>query len=167
MISRVVAGQLPVLLNPVSLGWLVNWREEGYFLDRTIQGAKERGIASAAVAPMSFNPRDHAQWPAGWEQDALNYRALEWWDTDRAAGVVKMIAQCLAILATGTPLYIAYNWWSHALECVGMRWNASKTNGIVWTIKNSHNEEDVIELADSKGVPDEAYGVRSVSWQVA
>jgi hypothetical protein len=69
-----------------------------------------------------------------------------------------MIQHCLSILAYGRPLQIAYSWWGHALNLVAIRWDETVVNNIVWVIRNSHNESDVIELVGSKGVPDEAYG---------
>ena len=155
---RAAEGQPPVRLSPFSLGWLVNWRNSGYYCDRAIAGARERGIAPADYVPeYELNRR---RFKDGWEQEAKKYRPLEWWDVDTSRGQKDVIRQCLTILATGRPLYIAYNWWGHALECVGMRWDGSK---VIWQVWNSHGD-GVIELAGSRGVPDEAYGVRATSW---
>jgi hypothetical protein len=41
---------------------------------------------------------------------------------------------------------------------VAIKWDESALNNIVWVLRNSHNENDVIELTGSRGVPDEAYG---------
>jgi len=155
---RAAEGQPPVRLSPFSLGWLVNWRNSGYYCDRAIAGARERGIAPADYVPEYELNR--CRFKDGWEQEAKKYRPLEWWDVDTSRGQKDVIRQCLTILATGRPLYIAYNWWGHALECVGMRWDGSK---VIWQVWNSHGD-GVIELAGSRGVPDEAYGVRATSW---
>ncbi len=104
--------------------------------------------------------RAYKQYADGWETDALQYRLAEAWDTDRSSEAT-MIRHCLSILATGTPLYIAYNWWGHALECVGLRWDESERNNLVWQSRNSHDEDDLIELTGAKAVPDEAYGIRA------
>jgi hypothetical protein len=158
MDAREAEGQKPVRLAPTSLGWLVRWRNQGYYLDGAIEGANKRGIAPAEYVPdLSISP---SRFKPGWEEAAKLYRPLEWWDTNRRAGTDAFIGQCLAILRTGRPLYIAYNWWGHALECVALEW---KSGGVVWTLRNSHGERDVIELAGSRGIPDEAYGVRAIT----
>ena len=74
-----------------------------------------------------------------------------------------MIQHSVSILATGTPLYVAYNWWGHALECVGVEWDESVAYNIVWVLRNSHNEADFIRLTGSRGVPSEAYGIRATA----
>lgn len=161
MDCRALEGQTPVRLSPFSLGWLAGWKNRGFFCDEAIAGARERGIASEAFVPQhNLKPSSFKE---GWEKDALRYRPLEWWDTRRASGDVEMIRQCLSILATGRALYVGYNWWGHALEVCGMEWDEAEPNGIVWLLRNSHGEDDVIRLSGEKGIPDEAYGVRATS----
>jgi hypothetical protein len=161
MDCRALENQEPVRLAPFSLGWLTSWRNRGYYCDEAIAGARERGIASAAFVPeYVLNPNSFGK---GWEEDALKYRPLEWWDTRRQSGDLEMIRQCLSILATGRALYVGYNWWGHALEVCGMDWDETQPNNIVWLLRNSHGEDDVIRLTGAKGIPDEAYGVRATS----
>lgn len=153
--TRAVEGQAPVKLGPFSLGWLVNWRNQGYYLDRTIAALRDRG-----AAPESFCPEyvlEPQKFKVGWEQEALKYRLLGTWDTRRSEGTVKMIQQALAILKTGRPGYIAYDWWGHALQCAGLVWDESQPNNVGWALFNSH-KDGLIELAGSRGVPDEFYG---------
>jgi len=156
MDCRAREGKPTVLLSPVTLGWLVNWAPRGHYLGSAVRGAMERGIA-----PLSYTPdphsRNHRGYKPGWEDAALGFRLAEAWDTD----VRDMIRHCLTILSTGTPLYIAYNWWRHALACVGVLWDESQPNNLVWLIRNSHNESDVIEMTGSRAVPDEAIGIRA------
>ncbi len=155
---RAVEGQPAIRLSPFSLGWLVGWRNSGYFCDRAIAGARERGIAPVDYVPeYVLNP---SRFRPGWEAEAKRFRPLEWWDVNTGRGKQETIRQCLTILATGRPLYVAYMWWGHALECVGMRYEAG---GVVWQLWNSHGD-GVIEIAGTRGVPDEAYGVRATSW---
>ena len=149
-------GRATVHLSPVSLGWTVNWRNDGNYLESAIGGLRERGVCSMEFTPDPYSLRPN-RFKAGWEADALKYRLGEVWDCDPQ----KMIQHALTILATGTPLYIAYNWWGHALECVGLRWDERELNNVVWIIRNSHGEDDVIELTGTRGVPDEAYGLRA------
>ena len=154
---RALEGQKPVRLSPFSLGWLVNWRNSGYFCDRAIKGARERGIAPADYVPeYVLDPR---RFKPGWQEEAKKYRPLEWWDVNTNTNNREIIRQCLAILSTGRPLYVAYNWWSHALVCVGMKWEKS---GVTWQLWNSHGD-GCIEFSGSRGVPDEAYGVRATT----
>lgn len=158
---RAVEGQKPVRLSPFSLGWLVGWKNRGFYCDEAIAGANEKGIAPEEYVPQyQLKP---AKFKEDWEKAALNFRPLEWWDTRRADGDVEMIQQCLSILSTGRPLYVGYNWWGHALEVCGMEWDESQPNGIVWVLRNSHDEDDVITLTGDKGIPDEAYGVRATT----
>lgn len=145
-----------VELAPVSMGYLVNWRNAGNYLESMIDGLKKTGVCSAEFVPdpFSMNPR---KFKAGWDEDRLNYRLGEVWDCDPR----RMLQHSLSVLRTGTPLYIAYNWWGHALEVVAIRWDESQRDNVVWVIRNSHNEDDVIELTGANGVPDEAYGFRA------
>jgi len=157
VLARAAEGQPTVRLSPTSLGWLVGWRNRGFYCDEAIRGARERGIAPAEYAPEGvLSPSKFKQ---GWEQEALRYRPLEWWDIRTGRSDRETIQQALTVLATGRALYVAYNWWGHALCCVGMLWE----KGAVWQLWNSHGD-GVIEIAGSRGVPDEAYGVRATSW---
>jgi len=156
MDCRAREGRETVLLAPVSLGWLVNWRNRGNYLESAIRGARERGIAPAEYVPDPHS-LSHRSYRDGWEEAAMRYRLGETWDCDPS----RMIQHAISVLATGTPLYIAYNWWGHALECCGIRWDERERYNVVWQIRNSHNEDDLIELTGTRGVPDEAYGVRA------
>jgi hypothetical protein len=153
---RAREGKPTVQLSPVSMGYLVNWRNAGNYLESMIGGLKEHGVCEASFTPdlHSIRPKSFKD---GWEANALKYRLGEVWDCDPR----NMLQHALSVLATGTPLYIAYNWWGHALECVGIRWDTREKDNVVWIIRNSHDEDDVIELTGNKGVPDEAYGFRA------
>ena len=147
-----------VQLAPVTMGWLVNWRNVGNYLESYIQGAREKGVAPASCVPDDAwhtpNPR---RFDSCWENERAKYRLDKVWDTSRN----DMLRHCLSILCYGRPLYIAYNWWGHALDMVGMYWDESESYNIVCQIRNSHNEDDVIELTGSRMIPDEAYGFAS------
>lgn len=159
MTTRAMESKETVLLAPVSMGWLVNWANRGNYLESYIRGAREKGVAPANYCGgiNSTNRRPNT-YEDGWEEARASYRLDQVWDTNPRAGDQTMIQHCLSILCYGRSLFIAYNWWGHALECVGIRWDESEQNNIVWQIRNSHNENDVIELTGSRGVPDEAYG---------
>jgi hypothetical protein len=87
------------------------------------------------------------------------YRLDKVWDTRSSA----MTQQCISILCYGRSLYIAYMWWGHAVELVGVRYNGST---LEWLISNSHNEPDVIVLTGSRAVPSEAYAFVSTKFVV-
>jgi len=161
MDCRAVEGKPTVMLSPVSMGWLVGWKDRGNYLEDYIQGVRKEGVAPVDWVDGDINStnRNPRSYKTGWDTERKKYRLDEVWDTDARNGDKTMILHCATILAsTARPLYIAYNWWGHALECVGIRWDESKQNNVVWQIRNSHNESDLIELDGSRGVPDEAYG---------
>jgi len=136
---------------------LVNWRNSGYYCDRAIAGAREKGIAPVEYVPeYQLNPN---KFKPGWQQEALKYRPIEWWDTGGTKQ--QMLKQVVSILATGRPLYVAYNWWGHALEMCGLVWDESKSYNLIFYLRNSHDESDVIAMTGYNAIPDEAYGVRA------
>ena len=145
-----------VRLAPESLGWLVNWRNTGYYMDKTIQAVREKGIAPAEYVPhLSIRPN---QYRPGWQEAALSFRLMEWWDINCRASDSTIWGQALAILRVGRPLYLGFMRWpggAHAVEGVGMNW---KNGRPTWLIQNSHND-GVIEIQNL--MPDEAYGPRA------
>lgn len=152
-------GKPVLLLSPVSMGRLVGWKNEGNYLESMIQWLKERGPCEMSFTP-DMHSRDYRNYKPGWEENGLLYRLHEAYDADNSSKA-KMIQHAISILNTGIGGYIAYNWWGHALELVGLRWDETQVNNLVWIIRNSHNEDDVIELTGNRGVPDELYGLRS------
>jgi hypothetical protein len=147
------------LLSPVSMGYLVNWKDQGNYLESMITGLKDHGVCEARFTPdmLSRNPKTFL---AGWEENAYLNRLKEAWDCDNSAPKT-MIQHSISVLGTGSPIYIAYNWWGHALECCGVRWDETQVNNLVWLIRNSHNENDIIEMVGNKAVFDEAYAFRA------
>jgi len=164
MDCRAREGKPTVTLSPVSLGWLVNWASRGNYLESAIRGARERGVCAMEYTPDPHS-RNHRNYRDGWEDNALKHRIAEVWDLDTRSNAA-MIQHSITVLATATPLYIAYNWWNHALQCCGLRWDESQPYNLVWQIRNSHNESDIIELTGSRAVPDEAYGIRATLTEV-
>lgn len=159
--QRAREGKPTVQLAPVSLGFTVNWAKTGNYLQSAIKGATERGICESKYVPDQHS-RSYRQYKDGWIENALLHRLAESWDADHRS-TAAMIQHSVSILATGTPLYVAYNWWGHALECVGVEWDESVAYNIVWVLRNSHNEADLIRLTGSRGVPSEAYGIRATA----
>lgn len=149
MTTRAAEAKPTVLLAPVSMGYLVGWQNRGNYLSSFIQGARKDGICPAPNGDFNSTNRSSSYWA---EVNQRNlYRLDKVWDTRSSA----MTQHCISILCYGRSLYIAYNWWGHALELVGIRY---ENNQLQWDISNSHNEPDVITLTGSRAIPDEAYG---------
>lgn len=152
-------GKPTKLLSPVSLGWTVGWQNRGNYLMSAINGMKERGVCE-----MEYTPNPHSlnyrQYKEGWEENALKYRLAEWWDLDNRSDS-RMVQHLVTVLASGVPVYVAHNWWGHALSIVSLNWDESLSYNMAFVHRNSHNEPDVIELTGGRGIPDEAYGIRA------
>lgn len=161
MDTRAREGRIHVDLVPESLGHCVGWRNRGNYLDSALRGATERGIGSRAFCPgpHGIDPR---KFHSGWEENALKYRLAETWDLDNS-NKRAMVRHAISVLCTGTPIYIAYNWWGHALQCTGVRWNEAMPYHVEWLNHNSHDEDDLIIMTGNRGVFDEAYGIRATS----
>ena len=156
---RVMQGQPFVELCPNSLGWLVNWRNRGYYPSEAIQGTTEKGVCSMEFGRYdSINPR---HFKAGWEEDCANYRTAEWFDCHRNTER-EMLRQVVSLLLAGCPCYIAHNWWSHALMIDAIQWNERSLYNIDLVHLNSHGDGHII-LSGHKGIPDECYGLSSVT----
>jgi len=145
MTTRAMEDKDTVILSPVSMGYLVNWADRGNYLESFIQGAREDGVYPG---PLNSLDRNRNSWP--FDDKRKLYRLDKVWDTNKSS----MKQHCISGLTYGRSGYIAYNWWGHALELVGLR----IVNGEwQWDISNSHNEPDVITLTGSKAIPDECY----------
>ena len=160
MDCRAREGKPVPLLSPVTLGWLVGWQNQGNYLDDALRGVRERGIAEMAYTP-AMHSLDYLGYKSGWEENGLQYRLEEVWDCNNFSDAA-MIQHAITILATGTALYVGYYWWGHAVQCCGVKWDETEENNLVWLIRNSHNENDVIEMVGTRAVPDDAFGVRAM-----
>lgn len=150
MTTRAVEGKDLQYLAPVSMGYLVNWRNAGNYLSSYIKGAREQGVCPAADwSEVNSTNRSSRYWDE--VNQRAKYRLDKVWDTSSR----DMTRHCLSILCYGRSLYIAYNWWGHALELVGIRMDGRTME---WLISNSHGESDVIVLTGGRAIPDEAYG---------
>lgn len=149
-------GKPTPLLSPVTMGRVVGWRNVGNYLEHFVAGLKKYGVAEMRFTPdpHSLKPRTYLE---GWEDNALEYRLAEAWDTRKA----DMVQHALSILATGTPGYAAWNHLGHAMEVVSVEWDERQVNNLRWIIRNSHNEPDVIVMTGRNAVPDELIGLRA------
>lgn len=149
MTTRAMEDKDTVLLAPVSMGYLVNWADRGNYLGSFIKGAREQGICPAVDGNLNDLRRSASVWNAVGQREKFRLGVV--WDTRSSA----MTQHCISILCYGRSLYIAYSWWGHAVELVGIQ----VVNGVYqWLISNSHNESDVIILTGSRAIPSEAYG---------
>jgi len=158
MNCRAREGKETVMLAPVSMGWLVNWRNKGNYLESFIRGVQERGIAPASYVPDQHSPNPR-KFKKGWEAAALNFRLPEKsvWDCDPG----KMLQHCLSQLKLGVSLYSAWNRLFHAMSVVGLLWDETKYNNVVWQVRNSHNETEPIHMSGRNAEPDESFGFNS------
>jgi len=146
-------------LGPASLGRIVGWKNRGNYLSSAIRGAMERGIARADLVPDgTLSPRNFGD---GWQDDALNHKPHEFTDTDRSSEKF-MAQQCASLLVAGLPLYLAFNWWGHAIAGMGVEWDEREKHNLRWVNWNSHGDGR-IEMTGSPGVPSEAYAVRTTT----
>jgi hypothetical protein len=160
---RATENKETVMLAPVSMGWLVNWRQNGYYLDDSIRGLRERGIAPADAVgddPNSTN-RDPDSYDDDWKEKAKQFRLVEVWDTDTRASDKYIIQQIGTILTSGRSGYFAINSMGHAMSMPGIWWDESKYLNVRFGVRNSHNESDIIETDGARWVPDEFYGMVS------
>jgi len=147
-------------LAPVSLGWTVNWRNAGNYLTDAIQAATTKG-----VAPLELVDHQHSRSPSryktGWDRARLHFRLTETFDVNITRDEIYVLRQILTILATGTPGYMAHNWWMHALMDVAFRWNPNVRNKVEIGKYNSHND-GLIWMSGSRAIADEWYGLRAM-----
>ena len=158
---RLLEGQEYIALSGTGLGELVKWRNVGNWLSSAIEGASTLGVPSRAVAPeTTINPRNFKD---NWKEDRKNYRLLEWFDTigpgSRNQDEEEHVAQCVSLLLSSSPGFVAYNWWGHAVMAAGLVWDARERHNLRWVIWNSWNDGR-LELIGRKGVPDEFYAPR-------
>lgn len=158
---RAIHGLETVPLAPVSMGYLVGWANRGNYLESFIRGAREQGICPAPDGNVNDLNRSSSFWRQH-DDKRKNFRLDKVWDIDTRSGDRKSVQQALSCLVFGCPIYIAYNWWSHALELVSMTYDSSKLNNVIFGIRNSHNEDDIILMEGSKAVPDEMYAFVSL-----
>lgn len=151
MTTRAVEGKPTVMLAPASMGYLVGWANRGNYLESYIKGAREQGVCPAQDGNWNTTNRSKSYWD-GFADKRKLYRLKDVWDTD----VRNMTQHCVTGLCAGCSGYIAYDWWSHALELVGIRYVNGKME---WDISNSHASDNgkLITLTGSRAVPSECF----------
>ena len=154
MTCRAMEDKETVKLAPVSMGYLVGWKNRGNHLQSGIKGFREDGICPAPDGNMNSTNRSASYWAQYAEQRKL-YRLDKVWDTNARAGDAVMKQHCLSILVYGRSGYAAWNHLMHAMEVLSIRIE----NGVwYWDISNSHNSPEILTMTGSLAVPDEFYG---------
>jgi len=165
MTCRAIERKPTVVLSPVAAGWTVDWRNVGNYLEDAVKAVRERGLPE-----MRYTPNPHSRKPStfleGWEENALQYRLGDTWDTPNDS-IASRIQYMISILKTGTTIYDAHNWWGHATSVVGVEWDESQKNNLRVIERNSHDEDDLIELTGDRAIPDEMIGICSSLTAVA
>ena len=146
------------LLSPVSGGKFVGWRNVGNTLVSFVRGSQEYGICDAENGEVN----DFRNSGSVWDSKPRTVKLGSVWELDCRSGVDYTVQQMITCLCLGIPLYIAYLWWSHALEIVGIRYVPGKYKNIVVILRNSHGETNFIELEGSKCIPYEIFAFGSV-----
>lgn len=171
MTLRCVLGLSPVLLAPVSMGYLVGWANRGNYLASWLKGAREKGIVPVQGGETSLDEwpdvsvnssnRSSSFW-GQYDDHRNNFRLDEVWDVNTRGGEVRTAQEVLTSLTMGAPNYIAHNYWSHALQIECMAWDTGAPNNLLWGHLNSHNNNKVLWLEGTRGSPDESYPFISV-----
>lgn len=157
--TRAMENKTTVPLAPVGMGWLVNWRSAGYYLDDSIKGLRDRGCPPATAVggdPNSTN-RNPNSYSNDWKEQALKYRLGETWDT-RTGNDKYTIQQLATIITSGRSGYFAINAMSHAMSYTGLHWDEASYLNVKFGVRNSHNEPAPIITSGARWVCDELYG---------
>ena len=144
MAVRAIMSQPFVQLSAESLAECTGYRNAGYYLDRAIEYAANKGIASRLTVPQ--NKITVSQWDPKYADERQNYMPLEWWDL----GGKDVWAETVTALLQGWGCYVGYSWWRHAVFLDMLRVNNGK---IEVHTPNSHGPGNDAWLSGSKAIP--------------
>lgn len=155
---RAIENRETTMLSPVSLGELVNWRSQGYFLDETVAHLIKYGVAPASSVDGNFNSTNrnpNTFSDPNWKTTRLDYRLEEAIDLDTYHVDDKfIIRQFATAISSGRSVYYAINSMSHAMSITGMEFSESSYLNIRWKVRNSHNDL-LLTTEGSRWMPDE------------
>lgn len=160
MTCRALEDKETVILSPVSMGYLVGWRNQGNYLEDFIQGARNEGICLAVDGNFNDLTRSPSRYPVDAPERRL-HRLKTVIDTDPRSGDKAMVCQTLTCLINKCGGYVAFDWWGHALEQMAWLWTPGTYLNVSNVLHNSHDEDDFLILSGSKCIPDEFYGFLS------
>lgn len=158
MTIRAVEDKPTVVCSPVAQGKWVGFNNEGWYLDGFIAKARSEGICPLPPGTDFNSTNLSASFWKQYDDQRQFYRLGGVWDCNNRAGADVMLQHSLTCLACGLPLYIAYDFWGHALVCMGFIWDTSAYKNMKPVILNSHGETDWITVSGSKSIFSEAYG---------
>lgn len=127
MVMRAQQGQPFVQLSPESIAGPVNgYRDGGNYLSRALARVTQFGIASTAYVPhLAVSKSD---FKPGWEDDAKQYVAEEFWDLGSDDG--HMFDRIMTCLFARMPVPVNYQWWGHSvLVCDPFMRKAGRNSG--------------------------------------
>jgi len=162
MAKRAFQGQPFVELSGSSVGAPAsNFQNVGQFIFEDLKQITNVGCASVEFVPQVQVTRDG--FTPGWEQDAAKYRVTEWWDLGQRDRT--MFDRVMTLLLVREPVCVCLNWWEHAV-CFTDPVNL-QGGGFGIRFRNSHGpqfgDDGFALLDESRGTPDEAYAIRSVT----
>lgn len=158
---RALEGQDYVPLSAASVaGPTVNFQNAGGYIADDLAQITRVGAASQYFVPP--NQIGEHGFLAGWQQDAANYRAKEWWDLGHRHSM--SFDLMMTLLFARVPVCVALNWWGHAVTftdpvlLANGRFGARGRNS--WGDRYGHFGFFVVE--EQYATPDEAYALRSI-----
>ena len=156
-IRRVIANQTLVRLSPASCGGPIKgFRNNGGWGLEGLQYIANLGVVPQEKWPA--NAINRSYWTEENKALALHYRCTEWWALpDRS------MKHVVSAILRGFPVALGYNWWSHEVTGVGLRW---LDGGVVLVIDNSWGtgwgEKGRGILQGSRMIPDDAVVARAM-----
>lgn len=155
MAVRAQQGQDYIEFAPESLGAVVSFRKQGFYPERAIKWAAENGVCTRQYVPLhSINPSRYGD---GWQENAKLHRPTEWFDL----GGRDMWSETVTALLLGFPIYVGYNFWSHAV----MLDELVIVNGeICVSGPNSWGRDQRFILKGSRKIPSQAFAPRTGTW---
>lgn len=159
---RAMEGQQYVPLSPASIaGPTVGFQNAGGYIADDLKQVTDVGAASEYFVPA--NQIGEQGFRIGWQQDAANYKAKEWWDLGHRSRY--SFDLMMTLLFARVPVCVAYNWWGHAVTMTDPvlmpngRFGARGRNS--WGDQYGAHGFFVVE--ESYATPDEAYALRSIT----
>jgi hypothetical protein len=102
--------------------------------------------------------------------DRSNRKALEWLELDTNGSRTATFDQLATSIFLGHPVAVGYNWWGHEVTAVRIVQISAGVYGVeirnswgTWGSKNRWGFDGFSVLSESKGTPDDAFLLRSVT----
>jgi len=155
MCVEAAEGKPTTALAPVSMGYLVGWRNNGNYLESFIEGARNDGICPAINGEINSHQNSASVW-APFAAERKLHQLNKVFDCDPSSQRI-MLQHIISGLACGRPGYNAFDWWGHSTHYVGVLWTPGTYLNVTLRIRNSHDESEPIDLTGSRMIADENY----------